>query len=44
VIIGSHTISVRSVRTNIEVSALCDVREVAESLAEWFESMWKKMK
>ncbi len=44
VIIGSHNISVRSTRTNIEVSVLCDVREVTEGLAVWFEAMWDKMK
>lgn len=44
VIIGSHNISVRAVRTNIEVSALCDVREVADDLVKWFEAMWDKIK
>jgi len=42
VIIGSHNISVRAVRTNIEVSALCDVRDVAERIVPWFEELWAK--
>lgn len=42
VIIGSHNISVRSTRTNHEVSVLCDVRDVVEVLAVWFEGLWAK--
>lgn len=42
VIIGSHNISVRSVRTNIEMSVLCDVPHVVDEVAEWFEELWAK--
>jgi len=42
VIIGSHNISVRSVRTNIEVSVLCDVGDEVERVVAWFEELWAK--
>lgn len=40
VIVGSHNLSVRAVKTNIEVSVMSDVREVAEGLSGWFEELW----
>lgn len=42
VIIGSHNISVRSVRTNIECSVLCDVECEVKRIVEWFEGLWAK--
>jgi len=44
VIIGSHNISVRSTRTNIEVSALCDDNDEVSKMVVWFEAMWDKVK
>lgn len=42
VIIGSHNISVRAVRTNVECSVLCDVRDVVDVVVPWFEGLWAK--
>lgn len=41
-IIGSHNISVRSVRTNIEASVLTDYPDEVKRVVEWFEGLWAK--
>lgn len=42
VILGSHNISSRAVRTNQEMSVLIDVREVVDEVVKWFEGLWAK--
>lgn len=42
VIIGSHNISVRASRTNVEVSVLCDVPDMADVMVKWFNELWDK--
>lgn len=42
VILGSHNISVRSVRTNQEVSVLLDDYNEVKCILEWFEGLWAK--
>jgi len=39
-IIGSHNISVRSVRTNIECSVLTDYPDEVRRVVAWFEELW----
>lgn len=41
-VIGSHNISSRALRTNEEVSVLCDLPEVITPLVVWFEGLWAK--
>lgn len=42
VVIGSHNISVRAVRTNIEASILTDYPDEVRRVVEWFEGLWAK--
>lgn len=42
VIMGSHNISVRAVRTNVEVSVLFDTADEVKRVVEWFDAMWIK--
>lgn len=42
VILGSHNISVRAVRTNHEVSILIDFPDEVKRVVEWFEGLWAK--
>lgn len=42
VIIGSHNISARSVRTNYEVSVLVDDFNEVKRVVQWFEGLWAK--
>lgn len=42
VIIGSHNISVRSTRTNVECSVLLQDDAECSKVVQWFEAMWEK--
>jgi len=41
-VVGSHNLSVRAVRTNVEASVVSDVSEVVDVLAGWFEELWSR--
>lgn len=40
VIIGSHNISVRATRTNVECSVLTDYPDEVRRVVQWFEELW----
>ena len=42
VVVGSHNISVRSTRTNEEVSVVFDDVSEVKRMVEWFEGLWAK--
>lgn len=42
VVVGSHNISVRAMRTNEEVSVLLDDAGEVKRVVDWFEGLWAK--
>jgi phosphatidylserine/phosphatidylglycerophosphate/cardiolipin synthase-like enzyme len=41
-VVGSHNLSVRAVRTNVEVSVVSSESEVVDVLVGWFEELWTR--